>query len=269
MEKRQMYCNNCGKEGHVFRTCKDPIISCGIILLRGIYEPMKLPVDPKTVSVLMVKRKDSMSYVEFIRGKYEVSNLEYVTKLISNMTLSEQEAISKESFETLWTRLWGTGRDTFGSEFDIALDKYNRLDRETIVKENISAYKDPEWGFPKGRRLRGESDLDCGIREFYEETNIQRDAYVICEDLSFTEVFKGTNDVMYKHVYYIGLLHNSRLINLKQRLTPAQRREISAVDWKTLVESKNITRPHYSERKSLLGDIERTISTYETVASKK
>ena len=56
---------------------------------------------------------------------------------------------------------------------------------------------------------------------------------------------------------------NSRVINLKQKLTAVQRREISAVDWKTLAECKAITRPHYTQRKKIIEDIERTISTYE------
>jgi 8-oxo-dGTP pyrophosphatase MutT (NUDIX family) len=210
-----------------------------------------------------------MSYVEFIRGKYEVSNTDYVRILISNMTVSEQHSICNQSFETLWTKLWGAGRDNFGAEFDIALDKYNRLDRQKIVAEVPSVYSDPEWGFPKGRRMRGETDMDCAVREFFEETNIPREAYGICEDMTFTEVFKGTNDVLYKHVYFIGLLHNSRLINLKQKLTQTQRREISAVEWKTLGECKKVIRPHYTERKTLLSDVERVIARYESLSSNK
>jgi 8-oxo-dGTP pyrophosphatase MutT (NUDIX family) len=264
-----MYCNNCGQEGHVFRTCKDPIISCGIILLRGIYEPLKLPIDPKIVSALMVRRKDSMSYVEFIRGRYEVSDLAYLRTLISNMTVTEQQAITTTTFETLWAKLWGPGREAFGSEFDIALDKYGRIDRLALVKSVPSAYKEPEWGFPKGRRMRGESDIDCAAREFFEETNIPKEAYTICQELTFTEIFDGTNNVSYKHVYFIGLLQNSILINLKQKLTPSQRREISLVAWKTLGECKNITRPHYAERKNLISNVERTIETYESLSSKK
>ena len=264
-----MYCNNCGKEGHVFRTCKDPIISCGIVLLRGIYEPLKLPADPTTVSALMVKRKDSISYMEFIRGKYEVSDTEYVQRLISNMTVSEQNGIVEHSFETLWTQLWGPSRDTFGGEYDIAHDKFNRLNRFELVSSVPSSFKDPEWGFPKGRRMRGETDLDCAVREFTEETNIPREAYSVCEHLSFTEIFTGTNGVKYKHVYFVALLQNSRLINLKQKLTVSQRREISGIDWKTLSECKKITRPHYTERKKVIGEIERAIWSPETMVAKK
>jgi 8-oxo-dGTP pyrophosphatase MutT (NUDIX family) len=249
----------------VFKTCKDPITSCGILLLRGTFEPFNLPIDPKLVSVLMVRRKDSMTYMEFIRGKYEVSNEDYIKKLLSNMTTHEQRLIREEEFDTLWTRLWGQGRDTRSEEYENSKQKYNSIDRERLINDSSSLYNEPEWGFPKGRRMKGESDVDCAIREFYEETNIPREAYVVCNNLCFTEVFTGTNNIKYKHVYYVALLKDSTLVNLNQKLTTTQRREVSAVGWKTLRECKAITRPHYVERKTLIGDVERAIQRFETL----
>lgn len=38
---------------------------------------------------LMVQRKDSVAYVEFIRGKYDLSNKTYIEKMFRNMTLEE------------------------------------------------------------------------------------------------------------------------------------------------------------------------------------
>jgi 8-oxo-dGTP pyrophosphatase MutT (NUDIX family) len=255
-----MYCNNCGDKGHVFRTCPDPVISCGILFLRGIYEPLELPVDSKTLSVLMVRRKDSMSYMEFIRGKYELHNSEYLKRQVSNMTIHEQKLIITEKFETLWFRLWGSGRDTESVEYENARNKFNSLDRNRLVAEAPSPFIEPEWGFPKGRRMRGESDIQCAIREYFEETNIPSDSYTIREDLTFTETFTGTNNIKYKHIYFVALLKNSKLIHLEQKLTPVQRREVSSVAWKTLAECKNITRPHYVERKKMITDLERIVS---------
>jgi len=226
-----------------------------------MYEPMKLPCEPKTVSVLMVKRKDSMSYVEFIRGKYDLENMKFVETLISNMTQLEQKWITEDTFENLWNKLWGNSRDSHGLEYDIALERFNSLDKKLLVQRYPSPYRDPEWGFPKGRRMRGETDLDCAVREFFEETNIPKEAYRVLPEASFTEVFKGTNNVMYKHIYYVALLENSKIINLKQKLTLAQRREVSSVDWKTLSESKAITRPHYTERRKMLENLEKYISS--------
>jgi len=255
-----MYCNNCGDKGHVFRSCPDPVISCGILFLRGIYEPLELPVDPKTVSVLMVRRKDSMSYMEFIRGKYDLHDMEYIKRQLLNMTVQEQKLITTEKFETLWSKLWGNGRDINSPEYEAALTKFNSLQLKKLVLECPSPFHEPEWGFPKGRRMRGESDVECAIREYTEETNIPRDAYDIRQDLVFSETFVGTNNIKYKHIYFVAILKDSKCINLTQKLTPVQRREVSGVEWKTLSECKNITRPHYVERKKMITELERSVS---------
>ena len=155
-----MYCNNCGEQGHVFRTCKDPIISCGLLFIRSAFEPMVLPVDPKSVSVLMVRRKDSMSYMEFIRGKYNPNDEEYVKRQLSNMTIQEQKLILEESFEVLWTKLWGNSRDMEPIEYEHARDKFNALDKKRLIYEVPSKFSEPEWGFPKGRRNYQEKDYD-------------------------------------------------------------------------------------------------------------
>ena len=42
-----------------------------------------------------------------------------------------------------------------------------------------------------------------------------------------------------------------------------QSREVSAVEWKTLKECKNITRPHYEERKKLIERLEKEVKFYK------
>jgi 8-oxo-dGTP pyrophosphatase MutT (NUDIX family) len=265
MNVSRMYCNNCGGQGHVFKTCKDPITSCGLLLLRGPHEPLKLPIDPKVVSVLMVRRKDSMSYMEFIRGKYDPTDTNYLKTMFSNMTADEQAILVKEDFDTLWTKLWGQGRDTKSMEYEIAKENYNTLDRETLVASYPSKYLEPEWGFPKGRRSKGESDLECAMREFFEETNVPPDAYEVLKDVWFTETFRATNNTMYRHIYAVAVLKDSSVFNLSQKLTSTQKREVSAVAWKTLKQAKEITRPHYVERKTMIGEIERAVATYQSI----
>ena len=72
--------------------------------------------------------------------------------------------------------------------------------------------------------------------------------------------YAKTNNIKYKHKYFIALLKDSTVFTLRQKLTPVQRREISSVGWKTLTDCKNITRPHYSERKKMITELERTVS---------
>lgn len=264
MVERVMYCNNCGESGHVFRSCPSPVISCGILFIRGTYEPLALPADPKTIGILMVRRKDSMSYMEFVRGKYELHDMEYLKKQIQNMTIQEQQSIVNESFETLWTRLWGNSRDMDTPEFELAKNKFNSLDRKALIASVPSKFSEPEWGFPKGRRMRGETDVQCAEREFFEETNIPKEAYEIVPNLTFSETFTGTNNVRYKHIYFVAIMKDSKIMNLKQKFTSNQRREISSIGWKSLTECKHVTRPHYVERKKMISELAQRIS----VASK-
>lgn len=253
-----MYCNNCGEKGHVFKLCNDPIISCGLILLN---KPT-LPVDPASVKMLMVRRKDSMAYTEFLRGKYMPDDTEYIKKLISNMTVGEQTVLCSTTFDDLWTSHWGEERGHHSQEFETSKERFNSIKIAQIVESVNSGYSESEWGFPKGRRLHRESDMDCAIREFSEETNIRRDTYVICKNLLLSESFTGTNGVKYKHVYFVCVLRNSEAINLQQSMTTAQRCEVSAIEWKTIKQCRTLTRPHYIQRTEMLDSLERILNTF-------
>ena len=252
-----MYCNNCGRQGHIFKTCKDPVLSCGIFLI----DKPSLPVVAQDTHVLMIRRKDSMSFAEFMRGKYDPLDIPYVSTLVKNMTLKEQASVASDSFESNWRQMWGDDRMT--SDYIQSRDKFNALDRMALMRHNISDYTEPEWGFPKGRRMRGESDLACAVREFDEETNIPRESFVVLKNIVLTETFMGLNNVQYKHVYFVALTKEPGLVNLSQKLTAVQRREISGIGWKSFEEAYELVRPHHLERKRMLEELHSVIETFE------
>ena len=43
-----LYCNNCGNEGHLYRQCRLPVLSYGILILNSDNH------------LLMIRRKDSL-----------------------------------------------------------------------------------------------------------------------------------------------------------------------------------------------------------------
>jgi ADP-ribose pyrophosphatase YjhB (NUDIX family) len=254
-----MYCNNCGEKGHIFRMCADPVLSCGIILV----ESPSIPVASDTTRLLMIRRKDSMSFAEFMRGKYDVKDVEYISRLFKNMTVKEQYLIISEPFDTIWKSLWGD--DHQSSDYKMSYQKFYELNLQDLVYKNFSMYIEPEWGFPKGRRIRGESDIDCAIREFNEESNIPREAYTLLKNIRLEETFEGLNGVRYKHIYFVGLLQKPKIIDIFQRFTPMQRREISAIRWMTWSECEREIRPHHNQRQSMMNDLKSIIETFETV----
>ena len=81
----------------------------------------------------------------------------------------------------------------------------------------------------------------------------------------FTETFTGTNDVQYTHVYFLALTKDASKIQLNQTFTASQKREVSAVNWKSFGECKATIRPHYTRRLEIIQDIERAITTFETL----
>jgi len=240
----------------MFKFCEDPVLSCGLALV----DAKSLPTDPATAKILMIRRKDSMSFAEFMRGKYDTDNIEYVSTLVKNMTLKEQAGIASDQFELLWRQLWGDDRSS--SDFTPSREKFNQLDRVALMRENLSVYTEPEWGFPKGRRMRGETDMACAVREFGEETNIPREAYTILKNIMFEETFMGLNNFRYRHVYFVAMLTQPDLVNLTQRFTSMQRREISGIAWKTLDEANALVRPHHIERLGMLSRLRTMLHTF-------
>ena len=59
MDTKVVYCNNCGNIGHLYKQCRQPILSYGIILYEEGTGENK---------IVMIERKDSLSYIEFLRA---------------------------------------------------------------------------------------------------------------------------------------------------------------------------------------------------------
>ena len=258
-----IFCNNCGQRGHPFRDCKEPILSCGILLLRdrrSLTTISSLPISAGNVEILMVRRKDSMSFAEFVRGKYDPTNIDYVNTLLSNTSQAELHRLQTEDFESIWAKMWGNSiierRD---QEFHSARDKFRAV--KSVVDAATTAYVEPEWGFPKGRRLRCETDQGCAEREFFEETNIVRSEYCIATGLELEETFRGTNSVPYRHKYFVALLRKPH--DLGKAFTSSMRQEVSAIAWKSLDECAKLTRPQYVQRSAVLRDLAVIVETVE------
>jgi 8-oxo-dGTP pyrophosphatase MutT (NUDIX family) len=282
MERPQLpiICANCGGYGHGYKSCNHPIISYGIICYRLIYDHTTNSVSPR---YLMVQRKDSLCYVEFIRGKYEPQNKDYLMKLFNNMTEDERLLIRTTDFHILWDQMWcrsqsekddltPTQSKSFTKEFKESVDKFNMLkkgflirlaDSDDLVFFDINhiiditgaLYNDTEWGFPKGRRNISENDLNCALREFSEETGIATKNIRICYDIKpIEEIFSGSNKIRYKHVYFVAKQMSTAMEITNSLYNPAnkmQSKEVKDVRWFTYQDAQDLIREHNVERKEL------------------
>jgi len=247
--KKNFYCTNCNKKGHVYKNCLEPIISNGII---GIYinnfdienfdnlekyinlnlyqslrikkntnfEYKKLCNENSDIRFLMIQRKNSLGYLEFIRGRYDETNNQNINYIFEQMTENEIHDILNKDFDFLWNDLWDVNNiknKNHYKEYMTSRQKFYelKLNKSDIINNLKPKYLYNEWGFPKGRRELYESDIICAIREFEEETNIKENMYNLLESCSkIKENLVGTNGINYLHNYFLAILNTDKINNI-------------------------------------------------------
>ena len=263
------FCNNCGNNGHIFYQCKQPITSVGVIVYRSSDNDIKNTINPE---YLLIRRKDTIGYVEFMRGKYNIHSKMYLLNIISEMTNDEKTRLLTETFDFLWNKLWGNDiRNQYRSEEKNSRDKFESLKNgivlnnddyslETLINEanKIHQWEETEWGFPKGRHNNQEKDLSCALREFEEETGISRsNINIIHNIIPFEEIFTGSNYKSYKHKYYVAYMNNDIEI-----MNSYQHTEVSKMEWKSYESAMRLIRSYNLEKKEVLTRVNTLITNY-------
>ena len=260
--KHNSICNNCSKAGHQFHQCKLPITSYGVILFRH---------SPEGLQFLMIRRKDSFDYIDFIRGKYTCHNIEQLQKIIDEISVPEKERLlNTSSFEELWKLLWGESNCVqYRGEELSSSKKFELLKNgitinnefitlESLIKNSSTKWAETQWEIPKGRKNFQEKDLECALREFEEETGYSSKYVNIIENiLPFEELFIGSNYKSYKHKYYLGYM--SETIDILQNY---QKSEVSKIEWKTVDKCLESIRPYNLEKRNLITNINKILQEY-------
>lgn len=296
-------CNNCGKKGHIFNQCKMPIMSIGIIAVRK---------NPKTNEneFCMICRRNTLGFMDFIRGKYSVYNQYHITNMIKQMTEPEKKMLKILEFDDIWNIVWGNTKKLcvqYKNEEQLSRDKFNNLRKGVLVgpnnqapppglkhpyennfqmngfaADNVQRYNniigynlnllidncgtywdEAEWGFPKGRRNFYESDLDCGLREFCEETGFvysSEKCNIVSNIFPFEEIFIGSNYKSYKHKYFLMFVDYEYSLNCMKTFVPNY--EVSMIKWKTFDECISSIRHYNLEKINMISLVNKILSRY-------
>ena len=251
----------------MFHQCKLPIISYGVVVFR---------MSPKGLQFLMIRRKDSFGFIDFIRGKYSTYNIDQVQNIINEMSDAEKKRLLEEPFDSLWTQMWGDNpSNQYKNEELLSMKKYLSIKEgicinnakttlTNLIGKSTTQWKETEWEFPKGRRDFKESDLDCALREFEEETGISKNELTLVDNvIPFEEIFIGTNHKSYKHKYFLATMDYN---DNERNLDNFQKTEVSKLEWKTLDECLESIRPYNLEKKNIIKNISNLLHEYKLCA---
>ena len=276
LKYRNIYCVNCGEKGHVVKDCNGPITSFGIIAFKIVESKQDEMYDtndklqeilsnnnfynnksyPKT-KFLMIQRKDTMGFTDFVRGKYpenenELNNI--LPIFLNEMTDTEKNNLLTKSFDEIWGALW-VNHDSkcFKNEYEFAHKRFKKLNIPELINQSKASFRFQEFGFPKGRRNMKETNIVCAEREFYEETGYGKSCYDFIKNYpTIHEEFTGTNGVRYRHIYY--------LVKMKDQVPPPkidyknkiQTGEVQNIGWFNYEECMSIIRPYDTDKKRVV-----------------
>jgi 8-oxo-dGTP pyrophosphatase MutT (NUDIX family) len=309
-KKKEIICINCGRKGHIYKKCHLPIVSFGIICINfdllsishllniskqldsGIKSTrdilrLKEKINGitkedlrKKIKFLMIRRRNSFSYIEFIRGKYKLNDVDYILNNLRLMTNDEKDYILNRSFEENWNYVWNIYKNNdnkkYNNEYEDSKEKFEKIKKgysvniynnKIVIKlsdliDNINNnYDETEWGFPKGRKEQDESEKDCACREFQEETDYTNFDYELLKMNPLNELFMGSNKVKYKHKYFVGQFIGNKeaKINSENKI---QKMEISDLRWFNIDECLDKIRDYNMEKKNIISNLYFIIENY-------
>jgi len=279
---KKPYCVNCGRNGHIFKKCLLPILSYGLI---GYY--IDNNTNDIYILMIQSKNTFSfLDFISGKYDIYNCNTNDIYKKLdhlFSKMTNDELNILKNKTFNEIWdntyfdldkdnenisncinndkkignnniyiknTKLYYTSYD----KYNFIKNGFNFNNKDINIDYFINKYCNENnknfisWSFPKGRRNYKESDLNCAVREFEEETNIERKYFEIKEHKKiYKENYTGDNLVNYEHRYYLAeLYHMNECIidpnNLHQKI------EIGNLSWINIDDAKNYIHSCYYKR---------------------
>jgi 8-oxo-dGTP pyrophosphatase MutT (NUDIX family) len=268
-----MICNNCYKKGHYYKNCDQPLLSYGLCCFKKIDNNIKF---------LMVKRRNTYTYIEFLRGMYDIQDVDYLQKMFTKMSINEKKKILEKDFKTLWNDLWLIGnhnKNKNKNEFYKGIIKFNILKKsylndhnqeislKYLIKNSEKKYKMEEWYFPKGKKEylidNIETNIQASLREFCEETNIDKNLIKIYEKKILEESHLGSNNKYYKTIFYLseylGDDLNDVINKFKNFKSSFQKTEIGNIKWIDISKLKNYFRDYEISKYELIENLEKII----------
>jgi 8-oxo-dGTP pyrophosphatase MutT (NUDIX family) len=230
------------------------------------------------VEILLIKKRYTYHFFELVMAHYKKGDTKYIKHMFDNMSYSEKMDIMSMQFSRMWHRIYFSDPERFynivdvyknanfantpieqrhseSEQYKIYIEKKNKFEKSflkdggkkirTLINQSIDSKV--IWEMPKGGKNANESNIECAIREFYEETSIKSSKYMILYDVPPLVDSFVDNDIIYKTVYYMATLREGN-DNFKPYINYrnfSQVTEVEEIKWVSLAEIKFFDMPSF------------------------
>jgi 8-oxo-dGTP pyrophosphatase MutT (NUDIX family) len=170
--------------------------------------------------------------------EFDMSSIEAINRTLENLHKHQIHVLtynSRDSGSILRSDLYERNKKLFDESF--VSDDGARL--KSLISDTSN--NELMWEIPKGRRNKKETMINCAIREFKEETNVDHELYDIIHNTEpIVESYISSN-IEYSHIYYTA--HASKIFNPTVSFKyDTQISEIDSIRWVGLDEIKFVDR---------------------------
>lgn len=231
--------------------CERCEAECNGVLIPEASEPSKAPI-----SVLVIQKRTSHSFCDLMSGRAATRHLDII---VDELTCPEKRLIREHAdkdFRTLRLASNFRGRASRSrvsekSYEDIRTSLFNHLE------ESLTHYPFSEIGFPKGRPERGETRLECALREFNEETGMRACDLEVPEFYPrLTETFMGSDRRQYSHTYFITKVKE----NYARPYLDPNNHEVQNIGWVPVDHLSCLFRSYEDSKKRLALELARLVA---------
>lgn len=187
----------------------------------------------------LCQRRDSISYAEFLKDKLHSESMKFYINLMSKEERKRCiDYYLANDPESLWNDLWINHKHKmYKNEMKRCCDAFIK-NMEMYIEEFLDEDKGRDenpWGFSKGRKHVTETELECALREFEEETTISKDVIEVLDIKPYEELYTGTDGKLYRTVYYVAYIPYIPDIQRKVSINGIRKsyisEEVSEIGW--------------------------------------
>lgn len=219
--------------------------------------------------ICMVKKRTSFKFFELMR------HFKPTVDLLNQITLEEKLIIMSLDFDTCERFLYNvvnTNSPDYNKRKARFTNAFLKDDGKRIRDMLSKTTYNPAsiWEIPKGRMLLKtvESELECAIREFIEETGIKRHNFKVYPNIKFVYSFIDDN-VKYEYIYFLAYYVNNNPPRGVPTCSRTRSTEIVDMQWLNANEIDMLSNPALNCNKNMCSFIKRIIKVSKKVMNNK